>query len=460
MAHIIDSEFYGNSWCTPEMRAVFDDRRRYQRWLDIEVVLAEVQSKLGIIPVEAAAEIREKAIVEELDLDFIKQELEKTGHSLVPLLKAVQKRCQKNWGEFIHYGPTTQDIEDTGGVLEMKEAAKLIFRDFGQLEKKVLELSSRYCTLPMAGRTHNQQGLPITLGLKFANWAAEIRRGLERMKDMRKRVFIGMLHGGTGTMAGLGEQAYPVAENVMKRLGLDLPPTGWGSSRDTVAEYQTVLGLVAGTTGRIANEIFQLARTEIAEFQEPLGEHYVGSSTMPHKRNPEVTEFVVAMTKIVMSNVQLGLQSMLAEHERDTRCWRLDWHSIPESSMMLHKAISALVFVVSGLDINEQRITENLDMLHGMLFSEALMFRLGEKIGKQTAHHVIRDTILAVDGTSGQTFRELVMANKEIAGHLSAEELNALMDYSQHIGQSERQVAHVAEVAEKMGMTDEEFMHC
>ena len=127
---------------------------------------------------------------------------------------------------------------------------------------------------------------------------------------------------------------------------------------------------------------------------------------------------------------------------------------------MLHKAISALVFVVSGLDINEQRITENLDMLHGMLFSEALMFRLGEKIGKQTAHHVIRDTILAVDGTSGQTFRELVMANKEIAGHLSAEELNALMDYSQHIGQSERQVAHVAEVAEKMGMTDEEFMHC
>ncbi len=195
----------------------------------------------------------------------------------------------------------------------------------------------------------------------------------------------------------------------------------------------------------------------VAEYQ---GEHYVGSSTMPHKRNPEVIEFVVAMTKIVMSNVQLGLQSMLAEHERDTRCWRLDWHSIPESSMMLHKAISALVFVVSGLDINEQRITENLDMLHGMLFSEALMFRLGEKIGKQTAHHVIRDTILAVDGASGQTFCELVMANKEIAGHLSAEELNALMDYSQHIGQSERQVAHIAEVAEKMGMTDEEFMSC
>lgn len=460
MPHIIDSEFYGASWCTPEMRELFDDSTRYQRWLDIEVVLAAVQAELGVIPAEAAAEIKAKARVEELDTDFIKEELQKTGHSLVPLLKAVQKRCQGNLGEYIHYGPTTQDIEDTGGVLEIKAASKLLFRDLARLEKTLLELSEKYATFPMAGRTHNQQGLPITLGLKFANWAAELRRGMERVKDMRKRVFIGMLHGGTGTMAGLGEKAYPTAERVMQELGLDLPPTGWGSARDTMAEYQSVLGLLAGTIGRIANEIFQLARTEIGEFQEPLGEHYVGSSTMPHKRNPEVTEFVVAMTRVVMSNVQLGLQSMVAEHERDTRAWRLDWHSVPESSMMLHKALSALVFVVEGLCIDEERITQNLDMLHGMLFSEALMFRLGEKVGKQTAHHLIRDTILAATAPKGKTFRELLFDSPDISANLSQEELTELMDYSKHIGQSERQVQDVIAAAKTLGASDAAFMEC
>ena len=460
MSHIIDSEFYGNSWCTPEMRAIFDDRARYQRWLDIEVVLAEVQAEMGVIPAEAAREIADKAVIRELDIDFIKEELAKTGHSLVPLLKAVQKRCAGNLGEHIHYGPTTQDIEDTGGILEIKDASKLIFRDLRRLEKTLLALAERYVVFPMTGRTHNQHGLPITLGLKFANWAAELRRSMERMKDMRKRVFVGMLHGGTGTMAGLGDKAYPVAEAVMARLGLGLPPTGWGSARDIVAEYQTVLGLVAGTLGRIANEIFQLARTEIGEFQEPLGEHYVGSSTMPHKRNPEVTEFVVAMTRIVMSNVQLALQSMVSEHERDTRSWRLDWHSIPESSMMLHKALSALVFVVEGLHIDEERISGNLDMLHGMLFSEALMFHLGVKVGKQTAHHLIRDAILAASDPKGKTFRELLLESPDIAKVLTAEELAEIMDYSKHIGQSERQVREVVALASACSRNDADFLEC
>ncbi len=459
MAHIIDHEFYKNSWGTEEMRQVFDDRLRYQRWLDIEVVLARVQAELGEIPAEAAEEIARAARVEDLDTEFIKEELVRTGHSLLPLLKAVQKRCRDNLGEYIHYGPTTQDIEDTGGVLEMKEAAKIILRDLIRLEKTVIGLAEKYRDFPMAGRTHNQQGLPITLGLKFANWAAEVRRGIERLKDIRKRVFVGMLHGGTGTMAGLGENAWEIAEKVMDRLGLELPPSGWGSARDTVAEYQVALGMLAGSLGRVANEIFQLARTEINEFQEPLGEHYVGSSTMPHKRNPEVTEFIVAMCRIVMSNVQLALQGMVSEHERDTRSWRLDWHSIPESSIMLHKALSALIFIVEGLQINEERISANLDMLHGMLFSEALMFHLGKKVGKQTAHHLIRDAILGTQH-SHKNFKELLMDSPMIRENLSMSELDSIMDYSRHVGESGRQVSAVKALSERLARTDGDFLAC
>jgi adenylosuccinate lyase len=174
---------------------------------------------------------------------------------------------------------------------------------------------------------------------------------------------------------------------------------------------------------------------------------------MPHKRNPEVTEFVVAMCRVVMSNVQLGLQSMVSEHERDTRAWRLDWHSIPESSIMLHKALGALVFVVEGLDVNEKRIAENLDMLHGMLFSEALMFHLGAKVGKQTAHHLIRDAVLGSVDT-GKTFRQMLLDNENI----SREELEGVMDYNKHVGQSGRQVDEVARLSERLSATDAQFM--
>jgi len=458
MAHIIDSEFYKNGWGTEEMRAVFSDRKRFQRWLDIEVVLAEVQAELGIIPGEAAEEIAKKADIELIDIDYVKEGLVQTGHSLVPLLRAVQRVCEGSLGEYIHYGPTTQDIEDTGMALEIKDACRIIMRDLCRLEKAILELADQYKNFPMAGRTHNQQGLPITLGLKFANWGAEVRRDIERMKDARKRIFVGMLHGGTGTMAGLGEKAYPTINSVMDKLGLDVPVTGWGSSRDNFAEYQSLLGMIAGTIARIANEIFQLSRTEILELQEPLGEHYVGSSTMPHKRNAETSEFVVAMTRVVMNNSSLGLQGMMAEHERDTRSWRLDWHSIPESSIMTAKALQACTEIMEGLDINEPRITENLDMLHGMLFSEALMFYLGEKIGKQTAHHLIRDAILAAN-SGDRTFRELLLEDPEIGANITKEELDSVMDYSKHIGKSAEQVEAVIALSKDKGSNDLDFMN-
>jgi len=458
MAHIIDSEFYKNGWGTEEMRAVFSDRKRFQRWLDIEVVLAEVQAELGIIPGEAAEEIAKKADIELIDIDYVKEGLAQTGHSLVPLLRAVQRVCEGSLGEYIHYGPTTQDIEDTGMALEIKDACRIIMRDLCRLEKAILELADQYKNFPMAGRTHNQQGLPITLGLKFANWGAEVRRDIERMKDARKRIFVGMLHGGTGTMAGLGEKAYPTINSVMDKLGLDVPVTGWGSSRDNFAEYQSLLGMIAGTIARIANEIFQLSRTEILELQEPLGEHYVGSSTMPHKRNAETSEFVVAMTRVVMNNSSLGLQGMMAEHERDTRSWRLDWHSIPESSIMTAKALQACTEIMEGLDINEPRITENLDMLHGMLFSEALMFYLGEKIGKQTAHHLIRDAILAAN-SGDRTFRELLLEDPEIGANITKEELDSVMDYSKHIGKSAEQVEAVIALSKDKRRNDLDFIN-
>ncbi|MDD2207674.1 MAG: adenylosuccinate lyase [Aminobacterium sp.] len=457
MSHIIDSEFYKNGWGTEEARAVFDDRKRYQRWLDIESALAKVQGKLGVIPEEAAEEIQKKAHMELLDIDAIKKGIAETGHSFVPLIKAVQNICEGNAGEYIHYGPTTQDIEDTGMVMEIRDAYHIIFRDLCRMEEILIPLAEKYKDFPMAGRTHNQQGLPITLGLKFAGWIAEVRRDIERMKHMKETLFVGMLHGGTGTMAGLGEKALETIDGVMKELDLGVPATGWGSSRDTFAEYLSVLGMIAGTIGRIANEIFQLSRTEILELQEPLGEHYVGSSTMPHKRNAETSEFVVAMARIVISNANLGLQGMISEHERDTRSWRLDWHSMPESSIMTAKMLEACNAVLAGLDINEKRISQNLDMLHGMLFSEALMFYIGKKVGKQTAHHLIRDAVMQAQNNN-MKFRDILMNDPEIKKHVSSAELDAVMDYSKHIGKSVELTEQVIARSKELSASDKEYL--
>jgi len=457
MVHIIDSEFYKNGWGTKEMRDVFDDRKRYQRWLDIEVSLSKVQAKLGIIPAYAAEEIEKKAKMELLNIDNIKEGIVKTGHSLVPLLREVQRNCKGDAGEYIHYGPTTQDIEDTGASLEIKEAYKIIIRDLYKIEKSTLQLAQKYIDFPMAGRTHNQQGLPITLGLKFATWAAEIRRNIERMKDMKKRIFVGMLHGGTGTMDGLGEEAFEIINLVMQDLGLEVPEIGWGSSRDYFTEYILVTGMVAGTLGKISNEIYQLSRTEIGELQEPLPEDYVGSSTMPHKKNAETSEFVVTMSRIVMNNCSLALQSMISEHERDTRSWRLDWHTIPENSILLAKILQASKFLLGGLKVNEKRINENLHLLKGMLFSEALMLYLGKKIGKQTAHHLIKNTVME-SMNQDFSFKELLLKNPEINKNITSQELDQIMDYNKHIGKSVELVNQVVERFKELSSNDQEYL--
>jgi adenylosuccinate lyase len=218
----------------------------------------------------------------------------------------------------------------------------------------------------------------------------------------------------------------------------------------------TVLGIVAGTIGRINNEVFQLSRTEIHELHEHIAEDYVCSSTMPHKRNAEVSEFVVALCRVVMGNVALGLQSMISEHERDSRSWRTDWHTLPESSIMLAKALSATKTMLTGLEVHEDRIAENLDRLHGLLFSEALMFHLGKRVGKQTAHSLVGAAAMKAQ-TQGLSFRDLLFSSPEIMQHTTRRELEELMDYTKHLGQSAAQVEAAIRFVRELAASDEDL---
>ena len=456
-AHIMNSEFYRNSWGTPEMRAVFDDEKRFDRWLRIEAALARVQAKLGIISPETAAEIDAKAHIANINLETLKAELPRTGHTLMPLLRELQRVCGGGHGEYVHFGAATQDIEDTGLVLEMRDAYRIVLRDVIKMEGLLAALAERYKNLPAMGRAHVQHGSPITLGLKFAVMLAEVRRTIERMKEAKKRLFVCLLHGGVGSQAGLGPKGVEVTRLFAAELGLDVPVTSWAMSRDNVAEYQVLLAFVCGTISRVANEIYQLSRTEILELHEPLGENYVGSSTMPHKRNAEVSEFIVALCRIVSANSQLGFQGMMSEHERDARSWRLDWHGVAESSILTAKALGAINFLLGDLQVYEENIARNMNTLAGQVAAERILLAAGKKIGKQTAHQLTLEAANKARET-GTHLRETVTANDKLAACFTAAELDALFDLSTYVGTSVAQVEAALALSNKLAADDAAFL--
>lgn len=453
----MNSEFYKNSWGTAEMRAVFDDERRFDRWLRIEAALARVQARLGIISAETAAEIDSKAHIANINLETLKRELPHTGHTLMPLLRELQRVCANGHGEFVHYGAATQDIEDTGLTLEMKDAYTIVLRDLIKTEALLIRLAEKYQRLTCMGRAHVQHGSPITLGLKFAVMLAEIRRDIERMKEAKKRLFVCLLHGGVGSQAGLGPKAEEITRLYAAELGLDVPVTSWAMSRDNVAEYQVLLAFVCGTVSRIANEIYQLSRTEILELHEPLGENYVGSSTMPHKRNAEVSEFIVALCRIVTTNSQLGFQGMMSEHERDARSWRLDWHGVAESSILTAKALGAINFLLGDLQVYENNIKRNMDVLAGQVAAERVLLQAGKKIGKQTAHQL---TLEAANTAreKGVHLRETVLASPKLAACFTPAELDAVFDLNNYVGTAVAQVDAAIALSRKLGASDKDYL--
>lgn len=268
---VFDSVLLKNLWSTEEMRQVFSDNVRMQMWLDYEAALAVEQAKMGIIPQEAADEIVACAKLDRLDMDFILEQVRLTKHPLVPTIRGLEHACSNGFGEYVHFGPTTQDVMDTGMVLQFKMAHKIILRDLQDIGRSLLKLSEEHRNTPMAGRTLALQAIPITFGHKTAIWLAELMRHHERLIQLEPRLFVGSVVGAVGTKASFGEQADELEKRVLDRLGLGTPEISWQPARDRFCEYGMVLGMVSATLGKIANEILLLAHNELDEVAEPFG---------------------------------------------------------------------------------------------------------------------------------------------------------------------------------------------
>jgi adenylosuccinate lyase len=432
-SHIGDSRFYRAGYSTEESRLIFCDLRRLQRWLDVETTLATSQASLGIIPFSAAEELMQTADLHEFDLNEISHSIQSTGHSLIPLLSAWQNATSSESAAFIHYGATTQDIQDTAQTLEIKEVLSIVERDLCLVIKELIGLTRRTRNLVIVGRTHGQHALPTTLGLKIAVWLDEMLRNSERLKECRKRVLVSQLFGGVGTMAAFGAQGMELLTEFSKRLNLSAPRTAWHASRDRLAELLSFMAILAGGLGKIANEICQLARNEICELEEPFHFGKIGSTTMPHKRNPELCEQVVVLSRLIKNQAISGFDGLINEHERDYRSVRLEWVSIPESSIMLCCALNLVKTILKNLTIHEEHIEENLNKSACHVSTEALMFGLGAKTGKQKAHDLIYNLAMKAYA-SNRPLREFLEENPEITEQLNPNELNELLKPENHIG--------------------------
>ena len=441
-SHILDSAFLKDLYGTPEMRAVFDDLHLLQKWLDVEVALAQAEADLGLIPSPAAAEIARRAVAGQLDWARLKQLIDQTVHPIVPLIKVLQQACEGDAGEYIHWGATTQDIMDTAVILQLKEALVILEERLASFADILHASALKYRDLPMAGRTHGQQALPITFGFKIAVWLAEVERHRERLAQLKPRLLVGEFGGAVGTLASVGEKGLAIQQRMMDRLGLGVPVIAWHTARDNLAEFASCLSLVAATTGKIAREVINLQRTEIGEVEEPFNEGKVGSSTMPHKRNPMLCEAILALARLVIRAQPAAADAMIQDHERDWTGDHLEWAYLPEICIMTDGALKLTARVIAGLQVYPERMRENLDQTGGLLLSEAVMLALAQRTGRQTAHDAVYECCMrAIE--QKLPFRQTLAAHPLVAQHLSTAEIERFLDPIRYTGLSAQFVDRV-----------------
>jgi len=446
MSHLLDSGIYRDIFGTAEMREIFSDRALIQAWLDAEVALARAEVEVGVIPERAAEEIARRARAENIDVAALKQQTEMVGYPILPLVRMLAAQCSNGAGEYIHWGATTQDIMDTGTVLQVRGAHQILVRDLSSLIDAASRLAARYRDVPMPGRTHGQQALPITFGFKVAVWIAELGRHQERLRAIAPRLFVGQLAGAAGTLASLGPAGLAVQERMMAHLRLGTPPIAWHVSRDALAEFVSVLALICGTVGKIGQEIALLQQTEIGEVEEGYVEGRGGSSTMPQKRNPIGCEALVAIAALVAQAAALMFAAMRHDHERATGPWHVEWEVIPETCILAGGALRQATALLQDLVVRPQRMARNLVLTDGLIVSEAVMMALAPALGRQRAHDAVyRAAMAAVE--SGCSLEDVLLQDPEVTPHLSRDRVRALLDPSRYLGLSrefvDRVLAHL-----------------
>ncbi|HET9904674.1 MAG TPA: 3-carboxy-cis,cis-muconate cycloisomerase [Xanthobacteraceae bacterium] len=432
-ATALDSAIFRDIFSTPEMRNVFSDEFRTRCYLDIEAALARVQGRLGIIPEAAAREIESRCRIENIDFARLKTQTERIGYPILGVVQQIVALCRDGLGEWCHWGATTQDITDTATVMQIRAALDLVARDMERIAAALADLARRHRDTPMAGRSNLQQAVPLTFGFKCAALLAAMQRHRRRLEELRPRVLVGEFAGAVGTLASLGQDGLKVQAALMAELGLGQPEIAWHTVRDRIGEAACFLGLLTGTLGKISMDVKLLMQTEVGEVFEPFHQGRGSSSTMPQKRNPVASLYIHATSALVRQHVAALLEAAVADHERSTGPWEIEWIALPEIFLLSSGALAQTRDMLEGLEVDERRMRQNLDLTNGAIVSEAVMMGLGPYLGRQRAHDLVYDICQEVART-GESLVDALARRSEITAHLSREALERLCDPAGYLG--------------------------
>ena len=445
---LFDRLFYSGA-----MLATFSDQNRLQRMLDFESALASVEAGLGVIPGDASKIISAACTVNNLNLASLAEEAERAGNLAIPLVKQLSRavsECSADAARYVHWGATSQDVIDSGFVLQMREALAIVEGQLQDLNAELAALAKRHAATVMPGRTWLQHAVPITFGWKAAGWLDAVLRHQERLQQVRSRALTLQLGGAAGTLASLGADGPPVSRKLAEALGLALPDISWHSSRDRIGEVATLLGLITATLGKIARDISLLMQTEVAEAFESAAEGKGGSSTMPQKRNPVGCATVLSAAIRVPGLVATVLSSMVQEHERGLGNWQAEWETLPEIFNLGSGSLAKTIDLLSGLQIDVPRMASNLDLSSGLIFAEVVSMKLANQLGRAGAHDLVeRACRQAIE--SKKHLRDVLMEDAECKRLLSEAEIAALFDPAKYLGMTQQSIEQVLGRAASIG---------
>ncbi|MHC8335373.1 3-carboxy-cis,cis-muconate cycloisomerase [Pseudomonas sp. LB3P25] len=429
-----------------DMREVFCDQGRVQAMLDFEAALARAEARVGLIPQTAVAPIEAACQAGHYDFAALGEAIATAGNSAIPLVKALGKQIAANNAEaerYVHLGATSQDVMDTGLVLQLRGALELIESDLAQLGETLSTQALRYVATPLAGRTWLQHATPVTLGMKIAGWLGAVTRSRQRLRELKPRLLVLQFGGASGTLAALGEQAMPIAQALAEELKLTLPDQPWHTQRDRLVEFGSVLGLIAGSLGKLGRDISLLMQTEAAEVFEPSAPGKGGSSTMPHKRNPVGAAVLISAATRVPGLLSTLFSAMPQEHERSLGLWHAEWETLPEICCLVSGSLKQALLVADGLEVDAERMARNLDLTQGLVLAEAVSIVLAQRVGRDTAHHLLEQCCKRAV-TEQRHLRVVLGDEPQVTAELSPAELDHLLDPAHYLGQAHTWVERAA----------------
>jgi adenylosuccinate lyase len=427
------------------MLRVFEEEARVQLLLDVEAALASAHAEVGNIPRKDAEKIAAMASTKHVRVERVKAIEKEIKHDIASLVRALAEVCGSS-GAYVHLGATSYDIVDTANALQLKAAIEIIEKKLVTLKRILQKQADQHKETVMIGRTHGQHALPITLGFKFAVWGYEVSRHLERLNDCKARVLVGKISGAVGTQASLAEHAARIQELVMKRLGIRAAEISTQIlQRDRYAEYACILAMIASSLDNFATEIRELQRPEIGELFESFEKaHQVGSSTMPHKRNPEKCERICGLTRIVRSLIIPTLENMVTWHERDLTQSSSERFIFPEMCILTDYLLFLMSNIIANLGVDKQRMLLNIDLTQGRAMSEAVMMTLARKgVNRQEAHELLRQLTIKSE-VEKRHFREILIEDKLVSSTLSEKEIDAALNPKNYLGTAVKQAEKFA----------------